>query len=179
MVVGMRRIGKTSPPSDRLLRIRALSSELDAQRQFAIERGKAQETKASFVLVVVGLVVSVSSAQLANSPLWVIGLLPTALALLSAVLAVLVLWPRHISVVDAEKLVLKWVDSWESQESLEDYLLESKKNEIKARDVKYENATPRLKWAFRLLLASVTVLFIVAIINGINPVSSATPSISP
>ncbi len=175
----MRRSAKSSLPSERLLRIRALSNELDAQRQFAIDRGKTQETKASFVLVVVGLVASISSAQLTDTPFWPVGLLPIAVALLSAVMAVLVLWPRQINVVDAESLVLRWVDSCESQESLEDYLLESKKDEIKARDAKYENATPHLKWAFRLLLTSVAVLFIVAIVNGLIPVTSATPSISP
>lgn len=175
----MRRTAKVSPPSERLLRIRALSTELDAQRQFAIDRGKTQETKASFVLVVVGLVASISSAQLTDTPFWAIGLFPIAVALLSAVMAVLVLWPRQIDVVDAAKLMLKWVDSCESQESLEDYLLESKKDEIKARDEKYESATPHLKWAFRLLLSSVAVLFIVAILNGLIPAAYATPPISP
>lgn len=58
-------------------------------------------------------------------------------------------------------------------------LLESKKGEIKARDKKYENAKPHLKWAFSLLLISVAVLFIVAIVNGVIPATSATPSISP
>jgi hypothetical protein len=103
----MRRAAKTSPRSERLLRIRARSIELDGQRQFAIDRGKTQETKASFVLVVVGLVASISSAQPADTPFWAIRLRPIAGALLSAVMAVLVLWPRRIDVVDAEKLMLK------------------------------------------------------------------------
>ncbi len=175
----MRRAAETSPPSDRLLRIRALSTEFDAQRQFAIDRGKTQETKASFVLVVVGLVASISSTQLADTSLWAIGLLPIAVALLSAVMAVLVLWPRQIKVVDAGDLMLKWVDSCDTQEALEDYLLESKKDEIKARDRKYENATPHLKWAFWLLLSSVAVLFIVAIANGFNSTATFTPATPP
>ena len=54
--------------SVRLLRIRVLSTELDVQRQFVIDRGRTQETKASFVLVVVGLVASICSALPARSP---------------------------------------------------------------------------------------------------------------
>ena len=156
--------------SVRLLRIRVLSTELNAQRQFVIDRGRTQETKASFVLVVVGLVASISSTRLVDSPFWGIGLLPIAVALASAVMAVLVLWPRPVKVVDAEKLMLKWVDSAESQEALEDYLLESKKDEIKARDKKYNKATPHTKWAFRLLLLSIAVLFLVEIVNGLIPI---------
>lgn len=162
--------------SDRLLRIRALSTELDAQRQFAIDRGKTQETKASFILVVVGLVASISSTQLAGSPFWAVGLLPMVVALASAVLAVFVLWPRKVRVVDAEKLLLKWVDSTESQEALEDYLLESKKDEIKARDDKYNGATSHIRWAFQLLLVSLAVLFIVEIVNGFI---STQPGVTP
>lgn len=116
----------TQLESPRLLRIRALSVELDAQRQFAVDRGKTQEAKASFILVVVGLVAGLSSAQLAGTSLWAVGLFPIALALAAAVMAVLVLWPRTIDVVDAGSLVNKWVESEESQEALEDHLLESR-----------------------------------------------------
>lgn len=158
--------------SARLLRIRVLSTELDAQRQFVIDRGTTQESKASFVLVVVGLVASISSARLSGSPFWGISLLPIAVALASAVMAVLVLWPRSVKVVDAEKLILKWVDSTEGQEALEDYLLETKKDEIRARDSKYNDATPHAKWAFRLLVVSVAVLFIAEIVNGFIQVQS-------
>ncbi len=156
----------SAPKSARLQRIRALSIELDAQRQFAIDRGKTQETKASFILVVVGLVAGVAFAQLAGTPLWAVGLLPLILALSSAVMAVLVLWPRTIDVVDADSLINKWVDNEESQEALEDYLLESKKREIVTRDSKYKATTPHLRWAFRLLLVSMSVLFAVAVVNG-------------
>ncbi len=122
-----------------------------------VDRGKTQETKASFVLVAVGLVAGISSPRLADSPFGAIGLLPIAIALVSATMAVLVLWPRWVKVVHAENLILKWVDSTETQEALEDYLLESKKDEIKSRDEKYEKSTPHLKWAFWLLLFSVAV----------------------
>lgn len=157
----------TQPESARLRRIRALSTELDAQRQFATDRGKTQEAKASFILVVVGLVVGISSAQLVGTSFWAIGLLPVALALASAVMAVFVLWPRTIDVVDVGPLVEKWVDSDEGQEALEDYLLESKKREIVARDSKYKAATPHLQCAFRLLLVSVAVLLAAAVLNGL------------
>lgn len=169
----------TQLESPRLLRIRALSVELDAQRQFAVDRGKTQEAKASFILVVVGLVAGLSSAQLADTSLWAVGLLPIALALAAAIMAVLVLWPRTIDVVDAGSLVNKWVESEESQEALEDYLLESKKREIVARDAKYKTATPHLRWAFRLLLASVAVLFVVAVLNGLIPPASTLPLTPP
>ena len=165
-VLAMSPTATAQPESARLLRIQALSTELDAQRQFVVDRGKTQETKASFVLVAVGLVAGISSPRLADSPFWAIGLLPIAIALVSATMAVLVLWPRSVKVVHAENLILKWVDSTETQEALEDYLLESKKDEIKSRDEKYEKATPHLKWAFWLLLVSVGVLFIVEIVNG-------------
>lgn len=160
-----------STESARLLRIRALSTELDAQRQFVTDRGKTQESKASFILVVVGLVASFSSTRFTGSPFWAIGLLPVVVALASAVMAVLVLWPRLLKVVDAESLVKTWIDNSKTQEELEDYLLESKKDEIKARDKKYKDVTPHLKWAFRLLLVSVTVLFIVEVVTGfiLNP----------
>lgn len=158
--------------SARLLRIRALSAELGAQRQFVIERGKTQDTKASFVLVVVSLVVGISSSRLAEAPLWWIGALPIAVALVAAVMAVLVLWPRTVKVVDAEKLLLKWIDSADGQEALEDYLLESKKDEIKARDKKYKQATPHLKWAFWLLLIGVAMLFSVEVIDALISVQS-------
>lgn len=39
------------PECARLLRIQALSTELDAQRQFVVDRGKIQETKASLTLL--------------------------------------------------------------------------------------------------------------------------------
>lgn len=58
------------------------------------------------------------------------------MALVSATMAVLVLWPRSVKVVHAESLILKWADSTETQEALEDYLLESTKDEIKSRDEK-------------------------------------------
>ncbi len=160
----------------RLLRIQALSTELDAQRQFVVDRGRTQETKASFVLVAVGLVAGISSPRLADSPFWAMGLLPIAIALVSATMAVLVLWPRSVKVVHAESLILKWVDSTEAQEALEDYLLESKKDEIKSRDEKYEKGTPHLRWAFWLLLVSVGVLFIVEIVNGFFP---SQPGVTP
>ena len=171
--------------SARLQRIRSLSIELDAQRQFAIDRGRTQETKASFVLVVVSLVVGMSSSKLAETPFWAAGLLPLTFAMVSAVLAVLVLWPRAIDVVDADPLVDKWVDSDAGQEALEDYILESKKREILARDAKYKASTPHLQWAFRLLLVSVGVLFAVTVVNGflsptspdfpVHPTPGATP----
>lgn len=153
--------------SARLLRIRVLSNELDEQRQLAADRGKTQETKASFILVVVGLVSGISSAQLTDTPFWAVGLLPIVLALASAVMAVLVLWPRAIDVVDATSLINKWIESGEGQEALEDYLLESKRREIASRDEKYGVTTPHLQWAFRLLVVSIFVLLVVAVLNGV------------
>lgn len=94
-------------------------------------------------------------------------------------MAVLVLWPRTIDVVDAGSLVNKWVESDDGQEALEDYLLESKKREIVARDAKYKAVTPHLRWAFRLLVASVAVLFAVAVFTGIIPSGSAPPLTPP
>jgi len=168
-----------SPENARLLRIRTLSSELDAQRQFAADRGKTQESKASFILVVVGLVAGITLTRLADSPLWFLDLLPSAVALSAAVFSVLVLWPRTIEVVKADSLVSKWIESEAGQEALEDYLLESKKREIASRDKKYEHATPHLKWAFRLLLVSVGVLFVVGIVNGFIPTTASFPSAPP
>ncbi len=153
-------------PTARLQRIRALSAELDVQRQTAVDRGKTQDSKASFVLVVVGLVASVASARLADSSLWVLALLPLIAALAAAAEAVVVLWPRSIKVVDASALTLAWVDSDQTQEQLEDYLLESKRKEILARDDRHRHSTPHLRSAFRLLIVSVAILFAVTIIDG-------------
>jgi hypothetical protein len=109
---------KATDPTARLQRIRTLSAELDVQRQTAVDRGKTQDSKASFVLVVVGLVASVASARLGHSPLWVLGSLPIVAALAAAAEAVVVLWPRSIKVVDASALTLAWVDSNQTQEQL-------------------------------------------------------------
>ncbi|MDQ0537513.1 hypothetical protein QF011_000043 [Curtobacterium flaccumfaciens] len=162
-------------PSARLRRIRVLSAELDNQRQFALDRGKTQESKASFVLVVVGLVVSVGATRLSGTPLWPVGLLPVAAALAAATEAVFVLWPRRIAVVDSAALVVAWVDNEQPQDALEDYLLESKRQEISERDARQKTSTPHLRRAFQLLLASITILIAVAIIDGFSPQRGDTP----
>lgn len=181
---------KATDPTARLQRIRTLSAELDVQRQTAVDRGKTQDSKASFVLVVVGLVASVASARLGHSPLWVLGSLPIVAALAAAAEAVVVLWPRSIKVVDASALTLAWVDSNQTQEQLEDYLLESKREEILARDDRHKRSTPHLRRAFRLLIVSVAILFIVTVIDGFthtpeertmsnDPTPSASTAVTP
>lgn len=143
-----------------------LSSELDAQRQFTVDRGKTQEAKASFVLVVVGVVASVASNRLDDTALWAVGLLPVAVGLAAAIEAVFVLWPRRLAVVDASALVLDWVETEQSQEALEDYLLQSKVEEIHARDKKYDASTPHLRRAFQTLVGSVGLLLVIMIVGG-------------
>jgi hypothetical protein len=155
-----------------LARIRLLSTELDAQRQFAVEREKTQGEKASFILVAATLVAGLTFAKVASSGLWALGLLPVGAALGGAICATVMLLPRPLKVTSAGALVDKWVDAKESPADLEDYLLESKRAEITQRDERQRRGAGLLRTAFILLLTSIALVIVIAVVNGFLPDNS-------
>lgn len=174
----------------RVARIRILSSELDKQRAIAGQRSQQIESKAGFVVLAAGLIVS---GFLAAPALAVIGpvagadtsvegpeitpgcwcaeilaLMPLLTSLAAVVLAIVAMWPRRFTVVSAENLVDLWVDASGSPEELEDFLLETKKTEIEARDERSRKQASALKWAFYLTAASIACVVVDAILGRIS-----------
>ena len=178
--MGKKESGQDADP--RLQRIRLLSTELDIQRQTALERTRTVETKAAFVAVVAGLIVTAYASRaldlMVGTPAVSTGepvstanqiviavVLPLAAALGAITAALVALVPRPIDVVSVGALVSRWVDTLDPPEQLEDYLLELKRAETESRDRNYTLQSRALRFGFYFTLASIALVVLAAVLE--------------
>src|SRR5690554_5339839 len=86
-------ITKLPAPSERRKRFALLNAEADIQREVAAERARSVQTKASFLVVIAGLLAGASFDTPWDSEYWLFSAVPLALALATVVAAVIALWP--------------------------------------------------------------------------------------
>lgn len=167
-----RRGGIERAAVERAARIRLLNTDLEVLRATAVERTRQTETKASFIVVAAGVLASAAGIELIKIETWLAGLLPFGLTIATVVFATVALWPRPLQVSSARNIVNLWVDSSESLDDLDDYLLETKAHEIELRDKQNELRAKWTKRGFVFLLASLATAVPVATANALSPIWS-------
>lgn len=135
-------------------------------RGSAWERSRSIDTKASFVVVSAGVVAAATSSGLIRAETWFLGTIPLGLTLATIIVAASALWPVAIKQPTGQALVDRWLDTCESPEALETYLLRMKASEIRLRNEANQRRGKYTKWAFRLLIAAVATTLVVAILNA-------------
>lgn len=147
----------------KLERIRLMSSELEAQRQFAIDRTRSIDSKAAFLVVAGGLLAAQTLPTLAQGGFALaLAVLRLVLAFGVTLLATMALWPLKLKELGPDEFVRKWINSCEPTAALEDYILEVKARTIVHRNSKNESRARLLKAGFIVLVAGI----IVAIVAG-------------
>lgn len=159
---------KFEPTKGTMARTRLLSAELDTLRDSAWERTRSIDTKASFVVVSAGVVAAATSTGLISADTWFLGAIPLGLTLATIIVAAAALWPVAIKHPTGQALVDRWLDTCESLDALEIYLLKMKASEIRLRNDANQRRGKLTKWAFKLLIAAVATTLVVAILNAIS-----------
>lgn len=148
-------------------RIQLLSAELDVQRAVSIERSRSIESKASHVVVVAGVLVSVAGPSLVSADTCYVGIVPLVLTVVAVIESTFALWPRGISVPSAREMVDRWADAQMSSAELEDFILEVKAKEIVNRDELNEKRAKKAKCGMRFIVLALIITILVAILNSI------------
>lgn len=153
---------------ERAKRIRVLNSELDVLRAAASDRSRTFDTKASFIVVVAGVLASVTGLSLVSIDTWLVGLIPFGLTVAALVVATIALWPRKINLPSARQVVDQWVDTDMSADQLEDNVLEVKAQEVTNRDAQNEKRAKLTNWGFGLVIAGLLATLAVVPLNAIS-----------
>jgi type IV secretory pathway TrbD component len=153
---------------ERAKRIRILNAELDVLRGASSERSRTIDTKASFVVVVAGVLASVTGLSLVTLDTWLVGLLPFGLTVAAVAVATAALWPRKIDLPSAREVVDAWVDADMPADELEDNVLEVKAQEVTNRD-----------WGFGLVLAGLVTTLAGVTLNALSPTWSSHDEAEP
>lgn len=154
----------TPPPSERRLRIALLNEESNIQRDVAAERARSVQTKASFLVVIAGLLASTAFDTSEDSSLWWLSTIPLSLALGTVVAAVVALWPAPAGAIDPAAVRATWVDNAKGSYELEIYLLKLKVIAYTEMQNRTNKRVTALKVGFILLsvaIASALVVFVV------------------
>lgn len=154
---------------ERTKRIRILNAELDVLRGASAERSRTIDTKASFVVVVAGVLASVTGLSLVTTDTWLVGLVPFALTVAAVAVATAALWPRKIDLPSAREVVDAWVDADMPADELEDNVLEVKAQEVTNRDAQNEDRAKLTNWGFGLVLAGLVTTLVVVTLNAVSP----------
>ena len=154
---------------ERAKRIRVLNAELDVLRIAALERSRTIDTKASFIVVVAGVLASATGLSLVSTDTWLVGLLPFGLTVAAVAVAIAALWPRKIDLPSAREVVDAWVDADMPADELEDNVLEVKAQEVTNRDAQNEKRAKLTNWGFSLVLAGLVATFAVVTLNALSP----------
>lgn len=154
---------------ERTQRIKILSAELDVLRAAAFERTRTIETKASYIVVVAGVLASVTGVSLVTTDTWLIGLLPFGFMIAAVIVATIASRPRKLGLPSARQVVDTWVDADIPAVELEDNILEVKAKEITKRDESNEKRANITNWGFSLLLGGLVTTLIVVILNALSP----------
>lgn len=138
-----------------------MSSELEAQRQFAIDRTRSIDSKAGFLVVAGGLLAAQTFPTLVHSaffgPALALAVLRLVLAFTVTLLAAMALWPLRLKELGPNEFVKKWIDSCEPVGALEDYILEVKARTIAHRNEKNQSRARLLKAGFIVLVVGIFV----------------------
>ena len=154
---------------ERAKRIRILNAELDVLRAASSERSRTIDTKASFIVVVAGVLASVTGLSLVSTDTWLVGLLPFGLTVAAVAVATAALWPRKIDLPSAREVVDAWVDADMPADELEDNVLEVKAQEVTNRDAQNEKRAKLTNWGFSLVLAGLVATLVVVTLNALSP----------
>ncbi|WP_188742700.1 hypothetical protein [Agromyces bauzanensis] len=154
---------------ERAKRIRILNAELDVLRGASSERSRTIDTKASFIVVVAGVLASVTGLSLVSTETWLVGLLPFGLTVAAVAVATAALWPRKIDLPSAREVVDAWVDADMPADELEDNVLEVKAQEVTNRDAQNEKRAKLTNWGFGLVLAGLVTTLAVVILTTLSP----------
>ncbi|WP_156891394.1 hypothetical protein [Agromyces subbeticus] len=142
-----------------------MNTEADIQREVAAERARSVQTKASFLVVIAGLLAGASFDTPHGSGCWWLSAIPLALALGTVVAAVVALWPAPAGAADPAAIRSIWIDNTQGSYELEIYLLKVKTvaySEMQARTNKRVTA---LKIGFILLSAAISTALVVFILQ--------------
>jgi hypothetical protein len=152
--------------TDRLSRIRLLSTELDIETGKTEERTRSIGTKAAFLVLTAGILSSKIYPQVAQTEYWVVGIIPIALSLVAALTATAALFPWRAHEVKPSALVSLWVNSKASILEMEDYMLE-----VKSRWITYSNSRNNhrgrfLQIGFIALASAIVAVVAASVLNG-------------
>ena len=150
----------------RISRIRLLAAEIEGRLARSLDLTRSIETKSGFVAAAAGLVATGTVPTLADSSLWIVGVIPMALAAVTVAFATRALWPRTVSVPGARLLIDTYVESELTPEELEDHLLEVRTVEVENRDELNEARMKSMKVGFKFLVACLAAFIIVAVLNS-------------
>jgi hypothetical protein len=155
-------------------RVSLLARELDVQGARSVERTRAIETKAAYLLTATTVVVAASISLLGSGLGAYFALCALAVSAGAIIFATRAIRLLVLDVPSAGQLVDAYVNSGLSAADLEDTLLEVRRREIENRDELNQSRTHSLKVAFKWLSASVVVVLLAAIISAIPINEGAT-----
>lgn len=158
----------SSKPSERRQRVALLNAELDVQRETATERARSIQVKASFLVVVAGLLAGTAFDTPKGFEHWWLSTLPLVMALGTVVAATIALWPAPAGAIDPEKVWSKWIDSTHGAYSLEIYLLKLKVVAYNEMQLRTNARVTALKVGFVLLSIAIAIALLVFIMQRVN-----------
>jgi hypothetical protein len=151
--------------SERRKRVALLNSEADVQREVAAERARSVQTKASFLVVIAGLLAGASFDTPWGSQHWWLLAVPLALALSTVVAAVVALWPAPAGAVDPEAIRSIWVDNTKDSYDLEIYLLTIKTFAYTEMQNRTNKRVAALKIGFILLSVAIAAELVIIVLQ--------------
>lgn len=155
--------------NERSKRIRILDAEVEVLRNAAFERSRIIDAKASSIVVVAGVLASVTGLSLVDEGTWFLGLVPFGLTIAAVAVAIVALWPRKLDLPSARQVVDTWVNAEMPASELEDNVLEVKTLETTNRDALNEKRSSLINWGFSLVLAGLVFTLLVVILNTLSP----------
>lgn len=154
----------------KLDRIRLMSSELEIERQLAIDRTRSIDSKSAFLVVAGGLLATQTFPKLTShhqlDMALSLALLPLVLALAVTLVASMALWPLKLKEVEPDKFIRRWIDSTEPASALEDYILELRARTISFRNEKNEGRARLMKFGFILLVIGIVAAIVAGVVQA-------------
>ena len=154
-----------SKPSNKLIRVRLLTDVIGPLQVQAADRARSVDSKAGFLAVTAGILVSSNVWAPHGSLGWWLTGLPLVLSLVAIGFAVMSLRVLGRPSTDAKKLLDVWLDTEEAEEGeLMNYLLRSVARDTSEHEALTTRRIKHAKFGFYALLAAIVatgILFVV------------------
>jgi hypothetical protein len=157
--------GRPPERSERRKRVALLNDELDIQREVAAERARSVQTKASFLVVIAGLLAGAAFDTPWGTASWALSAVPLVMALGAVVAAVVALWPAPAGAIDPVAVRAKWIDNTQGSYELEIYLLKLKTTAYSDMQDRTNKRVIALKVGFILLSVAIAAALVVFVIQ--------------
>ncbi|MET4159959.1 hypothetical protein [Agromyces sp. PvR057] len=153
------------PREARLERLGAVNAEAELLRLSSIERTKSIETKASFGVVVGGVLATANFAGLPTGAAWVFGAVPMSLTIAAMICATVALWPRALRQASSAFLE-SLLDPDLTEAAYLERIRKVKMAETASRDVQNRQRSRFAKTGFVLLIISALATLSVAMLTA-------------